>query len=80
MMTLNTQTLKPAMQIDPVCGMSVDPSSPHKHSHGGEDYSFCSAHCLTKFKKEPAKYARKSGEGGESAGSCCSTGGSHGAH
>ena len=36
--------------IDPVCGMKVDQTSPHRHEHGVELYLFCSAHCLEKFK------------------------------
>ncbi|MEF3168958.1 MAG: heavy metal translocating P-type ATPase [Deltaproteobacteria bacterium] len=41
---------------DPVCGMSVDSKSPHRFSHKGKDYFFCSAHCLTKFQEHPEKY------------------------
>ncbi|MGH6841890.1 MAG: heavy metal translocating P-type ATPase, partial [Methylocella sp.] len=43
--------------IDPVCGMTVDPhTTPHKHTHQGRPYYFCSAGCRTKFAAEPAKY------------------------
>jgi len=42
--------------IDPVCGMKVDQTSPHRHEHGVELYLFCSAHCLEKFKAAPEKY------------------------
>ena len=42
--------------IDPVCGMTVDPhTTPHKHTHQGRPYYFCSAGCRTKFAAEPAK-------------------------
>lgn len=42
---------------DPVCGMTVTEDTPHKLEHGGKRYLFCSAGCLEKFKKEPARYA-----------------------
>jgi len=38
---------------DPVCGMDVDSSLPHHHQHKGQDYYFCSAHCLKKFSSTP---------------------------
>jgi Cu+-exporting ATPase len=42
---------------DPVCGMTVDPAtSPHRHTHHGRTYHFCSAGCRTKFAADPAKY------------------------
>ena len=44
---------------DPVCGMSVTESSPHRHEHGGSTYFFCSAHCAKKFAAEPEKYLEK---------------------
>ena len=44
---------------DPVCGMSVTESSPHRHQHGGATYFFCSAHCVKKFAAEPEKYLEK---------------------
>ena len=55
------QTAKPAdtahQAIDPVCGMTVDPhTTPHKHSHHGHPYYFCSAGCRTKFAANPEKY------------------------
>lgn len=48
--------------IDPVCGMSVDPhKTPHRHTHEGHPYYFCSAGCRSKFANDPQKYlgARK---------------------
>ena len=40
---------------DPVCGMTVEPSSAkHRLEHEGESYLFCSARCLEKFEKAPA--------------------------
>jgi Cu+-exporting ATPase len=50
---------KPATDaaIDPVCGMTVDPhTTPHRHTHQGHPYYFCSAGCRTKFAADPAKY------------------------
>jgi len=45
------------MEIDPVCGMTVDPeTSPHHAEHQGKDYHFCSAGCRTKFVSDPEKY------------------------
>ncbi|MEY4720738.1 MAG: hypothetical protein RIQ46_463 [Pseudomonadota bacterium] len=47
----------PARAVDPVCGMTVDPAaSPHHARHGGQDFHFCSASCLKKFKAEPARW------------------------
>jgi len=48
--------------IDPVCGMTVDPArSPHRHSHNGHTYAFCSAGCRSKFAADPEKYLRDQG-------------------
>ena len=45
---------------DPVCGMSVDPTTtPHVAMHGGEHHHFCSAGCLAKFEADPDRYAAK---------------------
>src|SRR5262245_66687413 len=43
--------------VDPVCGMTVDPhTTPHRHTHQGHTYYFCSAGCRTKFIADPQKY------------------------
>jgi len=43
--------------IDPVCGMTVQPSrAAAKAEHGGKTYYFCCKSCLEKFRKEPEKY------------------------
>lgn len=47
---------------DPVCGMSVTDTSPHRHEHEGATYFFCSAHCVKKFASEPEKYLSKSAQ------------------
>ena len=42
---------------DPVCGMTVDPhTTPHRHTHQGRPYYFCSASCQSKFVAQPTKY------------------------
>jgi Cu+-exporting ATPase len=47
----------PGGAIDPVCGMTVDPhTTPHRLTHHGHSYYFCSAGCRTKFAADPAKY------------------------
>src|SRR3954470_7298995 len=52
-------------QIDPVCGMTVDPERaraaqpPKVAEHAGKTYFFCSNGCVAKFKAEPEKYLNK---------------------
>ncbi|MBI2963231.1 MAG: YHS domain-containing protein, partial [Deltaproteobacteria bacterium] len=43
-------------EIDPVCGMTVRAESPHRTLHEGRAYGFCSAHCVEKFRRDPARY------------------------
>ncbi len=45
-------------QLDPVCGMRVDPAAPRGGSfdHDGTRYGFCSAGCRTKFAADPTAY------------------------
>ncbi len=50
-MNTNTNTLR-----DPVCGMQVEPDSPHQARHAGHDYRFCSAGCRGRFVADPAKF------------------------
>ena len=46
--------------IDPVCGMKVDPSKSSVQSHyQGQTYSFCSEQCKQKFDQSPQQYARR---------------------
>ena len=46
-----------ANTIDPVCGMTVDPStSKHRSEHAGEVVHFCSAGCKAKFDADPTRY------------------------
>ncbi len=45
------------MEIDPVCGMEVDPATAEwKAEHGGTTYYFCSKGCLDDFVEDPAAY------------------------
>ena len=44
------------MPIDPVCGMTVDASSPLRHEHAGTTYFFCNPGCRAKFIASPEKY------------------------
>ena len=45
------------MELDPVCGMTVDPARARSHvEHANKTYSFCSEGCAKKFSAEPAKY------------------------
>ena len=41
---------------DPVCGMTVAPTSPHRAELAGRPYGFCSARCRSKFMADPQKY------------------------
>jgi uncharacterized membrane protein YraQ (UPF0718 family)/YHS domain-containing protein len=46
-----------APAIDPVCGMTVDPSKPGPRSvHEGKTYYFCSVGCKESFERDPGKY------------------------
>src|ERR1700674_4299525 len=55
--TLPKDTPAGAMEKDPVCGMTVDPSrAKATHEHSGKMYYFCSAGCKEKFSTDPARY------------------------
>ena len=41
---------------DPVCGMTVDPTTQHHAEHAGHTYHFCSARCRERFAADPARY------------------------
>jgi len=53
--------------IDPVCGMNVRPDSPHHHEHAGQDYRFCCAGCVAKFRADPGRYLNKAPSAAEHA-------------
>jgi P-type Cu+ transporter len=45
------------LEIDPVCGMSVDPDhAEYRSVQKGETYYFCSPGCKASFDKDPGKY------------------------
>ena len=49
----------PATVRDPVCGMTVNPTtSKHRFDYGGETFHFCSAGCRTKFSVDPEAYLK----------------------
>ena len=59
-----------AREIDPVCGMTVDPATAAgTHTHEGKAYWFCSTHCLAKFRLDPKACLARDGEG-ESCPTC----------
>jgi P-type Cu+ transporter len=41
---------------DPVCGMLVQPDSPHRFTYKGQDFAFCSPRCLELFQSQPERY------------------------
>jgi len=43
------------MHKDPVCGMDVAPTSPHRAEHAGETYLFCCARCRERFLADPGR-------------------------
>ena len=53
--------------VDPVCGMAVGPSSPHRAGHAGVEYRFCSASCRKRFEADPLSFLP--GTAGEAKGS-----------
>ena len=53
---------------DPVCGMTVDPESPLRHTHAGTLYLFCNPGCLAKFRDDPGRYLDAGKKEGKTAG------------
>jgi len=54
----------PAIERDPVCGMSVNPTTAkHVYEHAGKTYYFCCAGCVEKFKANPAAFLNKASAG-----------------
>ena len=49
--------------IDPVCGMKVDPTQAKPSLFAGRAYYFCSASCREKFEANPQAFAQKAGSG-----------------
>jgi Cu+-exporting ATPase len=47
----------PKGEVDPVCGMTVQPErAAGSHVYQGKTYYFCATSCLTKFREDPAYY------------------------
>ncbi len=45
------------MEIDPVCGMEVDPATAEwKADHEGSTYYFCSRGCMEDFREDPGSF------------------------
>ena len=42
--------------VDPVCGMTVAATSPHRHQYQDVDYRFCYEGCQQKFARDPEYY------------------------
>jgi len=47
-----------ANPLDPVCDMKVAADSPHRATHAGQEYRFCSAGCRAKFVADPVRYMK----------------------
>ena len=61
------------MAKDPICGMTVDESSPLRAGRDGQTYYFCSEHCRKKFVEqaqpvEPIVHKPANAEGGHGHG------------
>ena len=56
--TAESTTAAPGPVIDPVCGMTVDPTSARGGSfqHEGKLYYFCNPRCREKFATDPTRY------------------------
>ncbi len=53
------------MEIDPVCGMEVDPKTAAGSSeYKGKTYYFCAPGCKASFDKDPEKYLGMEHSGG----------------
>jgi P-type Cu+ transporter len=46
----------PGGDVDPVCGMTVKPASPHRAEFKGKVYRFCSAKCRDNFVADPQRF------------------------
>jgi len=52
------------MVTDPVCGMSVDPSTaPATRTYDGTSFSFCSPACAARFDADPIQFSRATEHG-----------------
>ena len=54
------------MELDPVCGMTVDPNTAAgKSEYQGKTYYFCSLGCKNAFDKDPERFSNSHGHTGE---------------
>jgi xanthine dehydrogenase accessory factor len=52
-----SESVAPAMALDPVCKMHVDPATARHHAEvNGTTYHFCCAQCRTRFVDDPSRY------------------------
>lgn len=52
-----------AQQLDPVCGMMVDPlTAAGQSEYGGHTYYFCSPGCKRSFDADPERYLGPGGK------------------
>lgn len=56
-----------AVLVDPVCGMTVDPSTSHRTTYAGREHLFCSRRCLEKFSADPDAYLAQAARGAGAA-------------
>lgn len=47
------------MEIDPVCGMKVDPKKALSLEYNGKTYYFCAPGCRYQFKENPEKFLKE---------------------
>ena len=47
------------MDVDPVCGMTIDAAKARHKEHAGRTWHFCSAKCEARFRSDPDKYPSK---------------------
>lgn len=65
------RTAQPALVLDPICGMSVDPNAAAGTStYAGRTYAFCSTACQKKFDAAPERYVGANDAAATST-SCC---------
>jgi Cu+-exporting ATPase len=51
---------KSTPEIDPVCGMTVDPATAAgSYEYQGKTYYFCNPHCLHRFREDPERFLQK---------------------
>jgi YHS domain-containing protein len=51
------RTTEGDMEIDPVCGMDVDPATAEwTYEYEGKSYYFCAKGCMEDFAEDPAAY------------------------